>query len=50
MADPSLKDTTGENPTNTPTGMLEKASYYYAKALLIFVYLIPEDEEKEKEV
>ena len=29
--------------------MLNKASYYYAQALLIFVYLIPEDDKEEKE-
>lgn len=28
---------------------LSKASYYYAQALLIFYYLIPEDEAEEKE-
>ncbi len=27
----------------------DKASYYYAQALLIFYYLIPENEEQEKE-
>jgi hypothetical protein len=29
--------------------MLSKASYYYAQALLIFVYLIPETDEEENE-
>lgn len=29
--------------------LLNKASYYYAQALLIFVYLIPDDEKEEKE-
>lgn len=28
---------------------LNKASYYYAQALLIFVYLIPDDDKEEKE-
>jgi FK506-binding protein 4/5 len=28
---------------------LDKASYYYAQALLIFYYLIPDTEEQEKE-
>jgi len=29
--------------------LLNKASYYYAQALLIFVYLIPEDDKQETE-
>ena len=32
-----------------PEDYLQKASYYYAQALLIFVYLIPENELEEKE-
>ena len=29
--------------------LLQKASYYYKQALLIFVYLIPEDDTEQKE-
>ena len=32
-----------------PEDMLNKASYYYAQALLIFVYLIPDTDKEEKE-
>ena len=42
----SLKD---EGNGSYKEELYDKASYYYAQALLIFYYLIPESEEQEKE-